>query len=516
MSRFRRAIHGVASSYMLLVATAIYSLASVPVALHYLDKERFGLWALMGSLVNYLGLIDAGMSSSAGRLIIDYKDDRDGGQYGSLIKTGGLVFLVQGVIIFLAGLIFANSFAHLLAIPAGLQPEFIRLVNLQCGVLALSFATRIFNLMLVAHQRMDLVNYTGTLGLVVNFVTQWVFFHFGFGVLSLAWAGLFAAGTIVVCQWLACETSRLFPARNSWGRVSWLHFKELFAFAKDVFLVVVGTQLIMASQGIIITRLLGLPAAATWSIGTRVFNLLSQIIWRVSDMSAAAFAELIVRRETGRVRERYRAMVILTASLSGLAAVSLALCNSLFIPLWTHGKIQWPVMNDVLLGIWMIVLAILHCHTALVLLTKKVGFMRYVFFVEGVTFVTLSLLVARWGGLPAIITCSIVCSTCFSSAYAVWRITRYFNFPLREVIWDWFRPMGRMLLFYLPLAALAWWALMPLPSPMRLGFNAILAGSLGVYLFLRFGVPRSIQTEIIQHAPIRAQSLLKRIWREVA
>ena len=47
MSRLKRAIHGVASGYVMLAATAVCGLASVPVALHYLSKEQFGLWALM-------------------------------------------------------------------------------------------------------------------------------------------------------------------------------------------------------------------------------------------------------------------------------------------------------------------------------------------------------------------------------------------------------------------------------------------------------------------------------------
>ena len=297
MSRFKRAIHGVASSYVLLAATAFYSLASIPVALYYLDKERFGLWALMGSLVGYLSLIDAGMSGAAARLVIDHKDDRDGGHYGSLIKTGWLVFLVQGAIILVAGLVFANSFARLLAIPAELRSEFIHLVYLQCGAVALSFATRIFGLILSAHQRMDLVNYTGTLSLVVNFAALWLFFHFGFGVLSLAWAALCATVVVVVCQWLACARFKLFPGRGGWGRASWSSFKEIFAFGKDIFLVAVGTQLIMASQTIVITRMLGLEAAAIWSVGLRVFNLVSQLIWRISDMSGPAFAEMMVRGE---------------------------------------------------------------------------------------------------------------------------------------------------------------------------------------------------------------------------
>ena len=31
---------------------------------------------------------------------------------------------------------------------------------------------------------MDLGNYSGTLNLAVSFVTQWLFFHFGFGVIG--------------------------------------------------------------------------------------------------------------------------------------------------------------------------------------------------------------------------------------------------------------------------------------------------------------------------------------------
>jgi len=512
MSRLKRAIRGVASSYILLAATAFYTLASVFVALHYLDQARFGLWATMGGLIGYLSLIDAGMSSSTARLLIDHKDDHDGGQYGSLIKTGWLVALVQSAIILAIGLVFANSFARLLAIPAELHSEFIHLVYLQCSVVALSFATRIFSMILNAHQRMDLVNYIGTFSLAVNFATQWVFFHLGFGVISLAWAALCATVTMVSCQWLACETLKLFPQRGAWSRASWSHFKEIFAFGKDMFLVVVGTQLIMASQTIVITRLLGLPVAGLWSVGLRVFNLVSQLIWRISDMSGAAFAEMMVRAEIDRLRDRYRAVAVLTASLGGFGAVSFVLCNSLFVPLYSAGKFQWPVGNDVLLGVWMIVMAVLHCHNSFVLTTKKVGFMRYVYFLEGVVFVTLSVLVARPGGLPAIIACSVVCSTVFSGAYGIWRISRYFNLPLREVGWRWLRPMGKMLLFYIPLAGLTWWVSMPFAEIIRLGINTIFACTIGSYLFLRYGISPVFQTEILARVPQRVCRVLKFVF----
>src|ERR1035437_4127264 len=109
MSRFRLAVHGVASGYVMLAVTAVFGLASVPVALHYLSKEQFGLWALMMTLVGYLNLVDMGMSGSIARLLIDFKDDRDGGHYGSLIKTGWLGLLTQGLIVPAAGLVFRSE-----------------------------------------------------------------------------------------------------------------------------------------------------------------------------------------------------------------------------------------------------------------------------------------------------------------------------------------------------------------------------------------------------------------------
>src|SRR5689334_3361625 len=129
MSRFRRAAHSVASGYVVLAATAVYALGSLPLALHYLSKERFGLWGLMAGIGGYLSLIDLGMSGSVARLLIDHKDEPAKGTYGSLVQTGWLVLMVQGVLIFLAGFLMAPLLSRLLAIQPELRAEFIQLLR---------------------------------------------------------------------------------------------------------------------------------------------------------------------------------------------------------------------------------------------------------------------------------------------------------------------------------------------------------------------------------------------------
>lgn len=169
-----------------------------------------------------------------------------------------------------------------------------------------------------------------------------------------------------------------------------------------------------------------------------------------------------------------------------------------------------------MLSAWMIVLAISRCHISLVLLTKEIRFMRYVYFMEGLVFVSLSLLVVRAGGLAAIIGCSVVCGTVFSGAYCTWRVSQYFKLSLREVAWGWLQPMPRMLLYYLPLALFAWWVLATLPGPARLAVNIILAGSIGLGLFLRYGLSPAIQTEILARVPQSVLPVLRRVFAEPA
>ncbi len=153
---------------MVLAASSAFTLASAPLALHFLSQERFGLWSLMSYVALVLGLIDFSMSGSVARLLIDHKDNRGGGEYGSLVKTGFLVLVLQGAIAFAVGFVLAPLLCRVENIEPELQHDFIALMRWQCGVLALGFASRIFNHLLTAHQRFDIVNYSQVAAMVLN------------------------------------------------------------------------------------------------------------------------------------------------------------------------------------------------------------------------------------------------------------------------------------------------------------------------------------------------------------
>jgi len=523
MSRFKRVLHSVVSGYITLVATAVYVLISFPLAMHFFSREemgvkKFALWALLSQVMGYFALIDMGLYTSVARLLIDHKDDRNGGAYGGLIKTSIAVSMVQGAILLVAGFFLAPVCTHLLKIDSALAPEFVRLLRWQSVIVAASFGVRFFGQIFYANQRPDIANYTQAAQLVVSLAVLWAAFEESAGVYSLLWANAAMLVFSTAVFWVQSVRMRFLPDRGAWGRIEWIQFKEVFHFGKDLFLVAVGFQFILGSQTLIISRntmTLGLEAVALWSVGTKVFTMVYALVWRPGDFASPIFSEMIVRGEKERLRQRYETFTTLTASLAVWIAVGYVLCNSLFVTIWFNGKFYWPAGNDVLLALWLVLVGLIRLHGTFITLTKQVGFARYIYFVEGMVFLLAASVTSRWGGLPAIIACSVGCSFCFSFIYGLYRICRYFELDWRTVALKWQAPAAKMLAVFAPVALVVWWAGGALPVWPRFLLNGFAGLTVGGFLFLRMGLPAALQTEILARAPDWTRPVLRRAFPQV-
>jgi O-antigen/teichoic acid export membrane protein len=497
----RRFLRTLASSYLSLAASAVYTLVSFPLALHFLSLPEFGLWAVMVQVSGYLALVDVGMSGSTARFLIDHKDNPEDGEYGSVLQTGQLVLFVQGVIIALAGCLLSPLLAQLLDIPPALRHSFVVLTCWQSALLGATMATKTLSHLLYAHQRLDVVNYSQPLGFAVMTVVLWIALRSGAAVYSVIWANAagWLVGTVVLV--VACLKLHLFPPHGAWGRPSLARFKGLFGFGKDMFLISLGEQLISASQTILISRTLGLEMVAVWSFGTKVFSMVWLVTRRILDFSIPPLAEMLVRKEYTQLRERFKAVTVVSALIGCLAAVLIVGCNTPFVTVWTHGRITWTAGKDVLLGVWLIVLSVRHCHVSFVGVTKDIRFMRFIFLLEGLVFVVLASLAARWAGLAGLIGSSVACSAGISGLYGLRRSSEYFGISLSEIAWNWLKPLRRALLALVPLTVAVCWLSEPLTDWACVLLRGVLLSSLGMCLVLRYGLPAELKRELMQRMP---------------
>jgi O-antigen/teichoic acid export membrane protein len=510
MSRLRNFLHSLVSGYVLLGMNVIYTLASVPLALHYLTKAEFGLWALTSQLGGYMALLDFGMRGSVSRILVDYKDRREGGHYGSLVRTGAVVGTLQGLLVLVAGTALSSLAGGWLGVSRSLSHYFFWLMAGQSVLLATSFATDIFRHILAAHQRSDIISYCRTASMTVSLATLWVSFATRAGVFSLLWASGAAFLVATSLMFIGCLRLKLFPLQGEWGRPTMAHFKELFAFGGDVFLFSLGAQLVSASQAVLLTRWLGLEAAAAWSVCTRAYALLIQVIYNVFDYSTSALAEMIVRSERERLLARFRAIDRLSINLALVAGVLFAVCNSSFVSIWTAGKMKWEPVNDWILGAWLVVSVSVHNHTGLVGQTKSFKLLRWLFFLEGLAFVGLASRLVQRFGITGMLAASLICSVCFTFPYGLVRTRHYFGLKWIELI-DWYRTPLLLMIWVVLFALSVCLATRNLAVLTQLVLNAGATGALAAGLFLRYGLEASLRSEMIRRSPTWARAFLIRL-----
>jgi O-antigen/teichoic acid export membrane protein len=406
--RAKRFTAGMLMGYTALVVNIAYTALSVPLALHYLGKEQFGLWALALQVSGYMGLLELGMSSAISRFLADHKDDVNGGMYGSLLLTSGIVFAIQGGMIAIAGAIFSFLAPNLFHIPSALASDFAWVLVIITSISGFSIATRVLAGPLWAFQRMDISNLIFIVTLVVGYGAMWLGFRAGYGIYSLAYAGIPTAIISPVLIYIICSRYGYYPARGFWGRPQVIHFKKLFSFGKDVAIMSIGTQLVNASQVMILSRLAGLDAAATFSVGTKLYAMGQQLVGKVLDNSAPALTEIFISGDTVRFNERFWDVVSVTAFLATIVASGLMMGNQILISLWTSGVMHWSLGADVILAALLIVTTLSRLFVDIFTMVGDLSPVRYIYLLEGFIFILLAIPAVSHFGVTGVLAASLV------------------------------------------------------------------------------------------------------------
>ena len=198
----------------------------------------------------------------------------------------------------------------------------------------------------------------------------------------------------------------------------------------------------LTTQTMIITRCLGLEAAATWSVGTKAFTLVVQLAGKLYEPVAPILSEMWVRGELTRIITRTRDVLVLCLLVAVFCGCGLALANAEFVELWTRGRIVWHWSFDLLLAVWLCDLIANRVLSLPVLVSKDLGLLGFAYLAEGAIFVCLGLWLVPSTGLGGLIALSLVCSM-LSGGYLLFRNRRY---SLGQAhFWDlkiWALPIG--------------------------------------------------------------------------
>jgi O-antigen/teichoic acid export membrane protein len=279
-----------------------------------------------------------------------------------------------------------------------------------------------------------LSNLGTVLSLIVSFFVLWFGFYLGWHLYSLLISAVIGSIVTLTFCYLSCKQLGLYPSHQYKGRFDPTIFRKLFHFGGGLFLMNLGAQLASASQVIIISRILGIEAAATWAICTKVFSMAQQFVSRIFDSSAGGLAEMVVRSEFSRLQKRFRDIVAISAIMASAVGAGIALMNGSFVELWTSGKVTWSPWNNYLLACVLFITTVTRCHIGLSGITKHISGMKYVYLIEGIVFVSVSILVVPSMGFIGLLTTALLCNLGITGTYGVYRTGAFFRIPRLEVV----------------------------------------------------------------------------------
>jgi hypothetical protein len=130
--------------------------------------------------------------------------------------------------------------------------------------------------------------------------------------------------------------------------------------------------------------------------------------------------------------------------------------------------------------------------------------------IEGSLFITLNVLFHNAAGFTGMLAFSIFCSLVLSLSYGVWRTKNYFKLNRLQLL-KWYEPAWHLAWRLTLIGSVSWWLTRGLAIRWQFVANLVILGLSALFLFLRYGVPGSLRSDISIKLPARLRHIFERV-----
>jgi O-antigen/teichoic acid export membrane protein len=316
----------VLTSYAVYAASLVSGLVVTTIVVHALGKTTYGVWAFIGSLGVWLGLLDLGVGPSIVRFAAEHRGRRAPEETSALASVGLVVYAVVGLVTIAAGVALAFLVPILVEVPDSLvEPARLATLVAVAGVAA-RFPLGLFGNLLAGQQRYDVINLGNLLSIVLYAVLVAVVMTQGGDLVALALISLGASLLRLAFPllWLRRELPALALSR---ARVSRDRLRSLFGFSWHNFLIHASAKVVFSTDVIVVGIVLGAVPATFYGIPAKLFEIGFGATVAGTDLLYPAFAELEGAEQAARQRAYLR-----TGLRAGLVVALLVGLPLVFVP----------------------------------------------------------------------------------------------------------------------------------------------------------------------------------------
>jgi O-antigen/teichoic acid export membrane protein len=290
--RARRFFHGVLWNWVGVALNIAIGLLISPYIARKLGSERYGIWALVFSLVEYLWFFDLGFNTSVTQFVAKYRARNEPEQINRVINTGLVYFCVVAVVFALAALLVAWRGVALFQIGDPVNRADFRAMILIVGLgWAVNFPLHFFSSCLDAFQRYDHLTRTWVAQLLIRSVGCSLLLYFGFGLKEL--------GAVVVLGQLVGNTLAMLAFRSVFPamRLSALYVKfdlvkEMWSYGVHSFVANISNLLLSQGAPVMIGHFRMASFVGYYTFPSRLLGYSVEAVTRVGFVTRSNVVEM--------------------------------------------------------------------------------------------------------------------------------------------------------------------------------------------------------------------------------
>lgn len=403
--RYRRVVLTAGSTFVNRGVTVLTGLISIPLTVHYLGAERYGLWMTISSVVAFLAFSDLGLGN--GLLNAISRANGLDNQAEAVTAVSSVFFILSGIAIFLS-VIFWIIYPHVsfervfnvtsyAAIresgPAMAIFVLIYLINMPLGIIE-----RIQMGFQEGYKSQLWLSAGAILGLVG--VLTAIYFKAGLPWLVLAISGGPLLATLINGFYLLIfSRPYLFP---KWKYFNLTISKNLIGVGIVFFVLLFFGIIGNYADNIVIAQVWGASAVASYAVTKKLF-LVTQINMFILQPLWPAFGEAMARKEYRWVKRTLNRILKFSLTTGMLAALPLLIFGKPIISFWVGAKLV--PSSALLIGFFFWVILANYGGTMSVFLSNDSLVRKQCFFigVTGISSIILQIILVRSCGVAGAI-----------------------------------------------------------------------------------------------------------------
>jgi O-antigen/teichoic acid export membrane protein len=352
-----KAKKNILAAFLIKGGSIIISLFLVPLTIHYISPDRYGIWITLSSIIGWFGFFDIGFGNGLRNKFAESIANGEVEKARIYVSTTYAVLTI--IVVIVLGIFFSiNPFLNwskILNAPSNMAGELSTLAMIVFVFFCLQFVLQLITTVLTADQqpaKASLFNFYGSLFsiLLIYILTRTTS---GNLIYLGAVLGFIPVAVLIVSSiWFYSRKYKKFAP--SLKHVRFSYARDLMTLGVKFFLLQVAGIVLYQTSNIIIAQLFGAAEVTPYNIAYKYFTIIPMILGIILSPFWSAYTEAWIKGDVAWIKKSLNKLKLIWMSLSVLAIIMLLFSNFVY-RMWVGKEIMIPFGVSAVIAVYFII-----------------------------------------------------------------------------------------------------------------------------------------------------------------